>query len=519
MTDDNRNDRPPRFTRRGVLGTGAAMSAGAGLLALSGLPAQARAGDIPDEWDEEFDVVVIGSGFAGLSAAYEAQKAGSSVTVLEKMPSLGGNSAISGGVWSVGGTPLQEAQGIEDSPERLLEDMLAAGLDMNHVELARKVAFESLDSLMWSIEEIGVEYTETLTQLGGHAVARAYGTVDGTGAGITRPLAQRLRENDVEPRTRVALQRLLRGAAGRILGVTVRVGVPFPDDGSGEMRHIKARKAVVLATGGFGNDAVFRMLQDPRLDDDLDSTNQPGSTAEALREALSIGCTPIQLSWIQLGPWASPDERGFGLGPFFGQGIAAQHGIWVDTRTGERFVNEQADRKVRSDMILRVGNETIAIADAQGPERRGRDPETMQELLDRDVVRRFDTLAELAEAYGMSPDTLEETVGDWNAAVAAGEDPLFGRPLLRDQVVMDTAPWYAMRLTPKIHHTMGGVAINSEARALDVSTGEVIPGLYCAGEITGGVHGAVRLGGCAYGDAIVFGRIAGRNAAAEDSWG
>ncbi len=517
MTDDNRNDQQPRFTRRGVLGTGAAMSAGAGLLALSGSLAQARARDIPDDWDEEFDVVVIGSGFAGLAAAYEARMAGASVALFEKMPTLGGNSAISGGVWSVGGTPLQEAQGIEDSPERLLEDMLAAGMDMNHIELARKVAFESLDSLIWSIEEIGVEYTETLTQLGGHRVARSYGTVDGTGAGITRPMAQRLRENDVELRTRVALERLLRGAGGRIKGVTVRVGVPFPDDGSGEPRHIKARKAVVLATGGFGNDVVFRMLQDPRLDENLDSTNQPGATGEALREALNIGCTPVQLSWIQLGPWASPDERGFGQGPYFGQGVSAQHGIWVDTRTGERFVNEQADRKIRSDAILRVGNQTIAIADAKGPERW--DPQTMQDLLDRGVVQRFDTLAELAEAFGMAPDTLDETVAAWNAAVEAGEDPLFGRPMLRDQVVMDRAPWFAMRLTPKIHHTMGGVAINAEAQALDVSTGEVIAGLYCAGEVTGGVHGAVRLGGVAYGDAIVFGRTAGRNAAGEEDWG
>lgn len=142
----------------------------------------------------------------------------------------------------------------------------------------------------------------------------------------------------------------------------------------------------------------------------------------------------------------------------------------------------------------------------------------MEQLLERGVVRRFDTLAELAEAYGMAPDTLEETIAGWNAAVEAGEDPRFGRPMQRDQAVMDSAPWFAMRLTPKIHHTMGGVAINAEAQALDVSTGEVIPGLYCAGEITGGVHGAVRLGGCAYGDSIVFGRIAGRNAADEEEW-
>ena len=516
MTDDNRNDRPPRFTRRGVLGTGAAMSAGAGLLALSGLPAQARAGDIPDEWDEEFDVVVIGSGFAGLSAAYEAQKAGSSVTVLEKMPSLGGNSAISGGLWSIGGTAEQEAAGIEDSPEMLERDMLAAGLDMNHVELARKVARESLDALQWSIEEIGVEYRGGIVHLGGHAVPRSVGTQQGTGAGITRPLIERLRENGVEPRTRVMLERLLRDSDGRVKGVEVRDGVPFPDDGSGETRTIRAARAVVLATGGFGNDLDFRMIQDPRLDEAIETTNQPGATAESLREALNIGCTPVQLSWIQLGPWTSPDERGLGRGPFFAI-ACAEHGIWLDTRTAHRFVDELADRKVRADAIIAAGNETIAIMDASGAELT--DPELIDELLERDVVMRYDSVAELADAFGMPPDVLQETIDRWNDAVAEGEDTQYGRPMQRDQVTMDTAPWYAMRLSPKLHHTMGGVAINSEAQALDVSTGDVIPGLYCAGEITGGVHGAVRLGGCAYGDAIVFGRTAGRNAAAEDSWG
>ena len=516
MTDDKGDNHPPKLTRRSVLGTSTAMSVGAGLFALTGSPAQAQPGarDIPEDWDEESDVVVIGSGFAGLSAAYEARMAGASVVVLEKMPSLGGNSAISGGFWSVAGTPLQDEQGIEDSSEKLLEDMLAAGLDMNHVDLARIVA-EDAESLRWSIEEIGVEYRENLVHLGGHSVARSYHTAAGDGSGITRPLIDRLRENDVDPRTGVALVRLLRDADGRVKGVAVRDGVPFPDDGSGEMRHIKAGKAVVLATGGFGNDVAFRMLQDPRLKDGFSSTNQPGSTAEALREAFNIGCTPIQVSWIQLLPPLSPDERGFGLGFDFGV-MTTLHGIWIDTYTGERFVNELADRKTRADAMLRVGDKTIAIADADGAERV--EAETMEQLLNRDVVMRFDTLDEMADAHDIPLDALEETVSNWNASVEEGEDAQWGRSLQRDQTSLDTPPFYAMRLTPKIHHTMGGVGINTEAQALDVSTGEVIDGLYCAGEVTGGVHGAVRLGGCAYADSIVFGRIAGRNAAAEDSW-
>lgn len=517
MTRDTHGHRRNGVTRRTVLTTGAAFSAGAGALSIPTAQARTRGAGLPENWDESYDVVVIGSGFAGLSAAYEARKAGASVVLFEKMPTLGGNSAISGGGWSVPGTPLQAEQGIEDSADDMLRDMLAAGLDMNHIDLARKVAHESLDALMWSIDEIGVEYTDSLVHFGGHAVPRAYAVAAEMGAGITRPIIAKLRELGVEPRTRVRLEEILRDADGRVKGIVVRTGVPFPDDGTGETRTIKASRAVVLATGGFGNDVAFRQIQDPRLAGDLDTTNQPGATAESLRAALNIGCTPVQLSWIQIGPWTSPDERGFGLGPLFAQGVSAMHGIWLDTRTGKRFVDELADRKVRSDEILRVGNETIAIVDGRGFAR-GPAP-VLEEMLAREVLRRFDSLGEMAEAYGMSADTVQETIARWNAIVEAGEDTEYGRPLQRDQAPMDSAPWYAMRLSPKIHHTMGGVAINTEAQAIDVMTGDIIPGLYCAGEITGGVHGAVRLGGCAYGDAIVFGRTAGRNAAAEDDWG
>ncbi len=152
--------------------------------------------------------------------------------------------------------------------------------------------------------------------------------------------------------------------------------------------------------------------------------------------------------------------------------------------TGERFVNELADRKTRADAMLRDGDKTIAIADADGAARV--EAETMEQLLNRDVVMRFDTLDEMADAHDIPLDALEGTVSNWNASVEEGEDAQWGGPCKAIR----------LRLTPKIHHTMGGVGINTEAQALDVSTGEVIDGLYCAGEVTGGVHGAVRLGGC-----------------------
>ena len=122
----------------------------------------------------------------------------------------------------------------------------------------------------------------------------------------------------------------------------------FPDEDSGTPKSIKAKKAVILATGGFGNDVRFRSIQDPRLTGEVESTNRQGATAEALMEAMRIGAVPVQLSWIQLGPWASPDERMYGVGPLFATYVAFPYGVMVDPSTGRRIVNEMADRKTRA---------------------------------------------------------------------------------------------------------------------------------------------------------------------------
>lgn len=507
------------LTRRNLLKAGAIAAVASGLsINTSRARAQAKT-MLPSEWDEEFDVVVIGSGFAGLAAAHEAKKAGASVVVLEKMRVPGGNSIINGGIWSLAGTPIQEQAGIEDSPELLLKDMMAAGLGLNHRELAQKVAEESLNTLNWTINELDVQYLKEGSQLGGHSVPRSYTTYNQSGSGIVTQQLVKLKELGVEPRTQVIMRALLRDDDGRIKGVAVGEGYRHPADDASPSRFIKAKKAVVLATGGFSNDSAFRMQQDPRLTDDFDTTNQPGTTAEALREALNIGCTPIQLSWIQLGPWTSPDEKGMGMAWTFAL-VCAQYGLWVDTLTGKRIVNELADRKTRADAIIAAGNRCIAFCDANAyPYAKAMPGGRMEKLLERGIVQRFETLADMATAYDCPVESLQQTIAQFNTSVEANKDAEWGRYLQTNQPLINAAPFYVSRLSPKIHHTMGGVGINVHAQALDISNGDPIPGLYCAGEVTGGVHGAVRLGGCAVGDCLVFGRIAGQNAAAEQVWG
>jgi succinate dehydrogenase/fumarate reductase flavoprotein subunit len=196
------------------------------------------------------------------------------------------------------------------------------------------------------------------------------------------------------------------------------------------------------------------------------------------------------------------------------------YGLWIDTKTGKRFVNELADRKIRADAIIRVGNKCIAMTDAYGFSIGQKlIAESLPVLMERGVVKKYETLEEMAAAYSCPIEPLKETIEKFNKGVAAGKDEEWGRYLQKNQKPLGPGPWYALRLTPKIHHCMGGVNINVKAQALDVMTDQPIPGLYAAGEASGGVHGAVRLGSCATLDCLIFGRIAGRNAAAEKTWG
>ena len=507
-------------SRRDFLKVTGGTAAGIAVTGMAWRPGEAEAAAMPKKWNETFDVVVVGSGFAGLAAAYEAKKAGASVVVLEKMRTPGGNSIINGGVVSAAGSPMEARDGIKDSPELLLKDMLTAGLNLNHVELARLVAYESNNTVQWTINELGVKYKDSLSQEGGHSVPRMYSTYNQSGSAIVTQQLEKLKEIGIVPRTQVLLKRLLRDTDGRVKGVEIREKYVFPKENSGATKFIKAKKAVILATGGFGNDIAFRTIQDPRLTAGLESTNHPGATGEALREAFRIGCTPVQLSWIQLGPWGSPDEKGMGLNPFFAQLCCAMYGLWIDTRTGKRFVNELADRKIRADAIIRVGNKCIAFTDANGfaigQKTLG---DIMTKIMERGVVKRYDSLEAMAAAYNCPIGPLKESIANFNKAVATGKDEEWGRYLQKNQRAIDTAPYYASRLMPKVHHTMGGVNINVEAQALNVEDDKPIPGLYCAGEVTGGVHGAVRLGSCATLDCLTFGRIAGRNAARDKAWG
>jgi len=387
--------------------------------------------------------------------------------------------------------------------------MLKAGLYLNHVELAMMIAEKSREAAEWT-ETLGVQYKNRVTHLGGHSVPRSYSTYNSSGSAIVMKQLEKVKGLGVEVRMQAYVMSIIQDKDGKVAGLKIKKGYRFPDESTGTVKYLKANKGVVLASGGFGRDLYFRTIQDPKLTADVDSTNQPGATGEVLLDALRSGATPVQISWIQLGPWTSPDEKGMGIGYVFNAAAAFVYGVMVDPKTGKRFISELADRKIRADAIIRTGQPAICIADSNGVKR----VPILDKILAKGVAKKFDTIEALADEYKVPVDALKETISNWNKYVAQGKDEEYGRYMQTDQKPMITPPFYGCRAWPKVHHTMGGIQINTKAQVIGLDR-KPIPGLYAAGEIAGGVHGAVRLGSCAVLDCIVFGRIAGQSATAK----
>lgn len=468
------------------------------------------------KWDETFDVIVVGSGFAGLAAAIEAKKAGANVIVLEKMPTAGGNSIINGGILTATGCPQQKKHNIEDSKELLEKDILVAGNYMNDVKKVHQMVDRVLSTYEWTVNELGVEYLpDAIGQEGGHSVPRYVTTKIGSGAGIVNKQLDKCLELGIPIRLRTYVDKIIRTANG-VEGVEVLEGYRFPKAGSGRHKSLKANKGVILCYGGFSADVPYRTIQDPKLNATLDTTNQPGATSELWRETSSIGCLQAQNDWIQCGPWGNPHEKGMGIGWQFNQTAAAEYGLWTNS-AGKRFVNELANRKVRADAIMveqANGRKCFAIADANGvkPFETQR-PGMLNKHLERNLIFKYDTLDELAKAQGIDAEQLKQTVEEFNGYVKNKKDPVLGRYINNEQLPVETAPFYVGELQPKVHHTMGGLITDDKCMVLDVKTDKPIKGLYAAGEATGHVHGAVRLGSVAILDCLVFGRMAGENCA------
>ncbi|MBE7216211.1 flavocytochrome c [Shewanella benthica] len=464
------------------------------------------------KWDKEVEVLIIGSGFAGLAAAIEATRKGAKdVHIFEKMSYFGGNSAINGGLFAAPGTPMQKKEGVQDSVDRMVADQMKSGRGIADEALLRHVAEHAVEALQMTMDA-GSEFHPYLQQLGGHSVARTYQTTVSCGAGITQPLYKECKKIGVKTHNRSKFEGFLVGEKGEILGVKMRENYHFGEDQPGKVIKIRAKRGVIMATGGFAQNIDLRMAQDPTLTAEVGCTNAPGATGEGMYEMFRLGAIPVHLAHIQSGPWASPDEGGFGYVSNYSI-YNFPHSMAINRLTGKRFMNEIADRKTRADAELGCRDEKgealppILITSYKDSKKH---PNT-KKVIKYNVGWKFDTVEELAKHFEVPLKPLKAQIEEYNSYVKSGEDTQFGKNMTKAKDKFIQAPFTVVRLWPKVHYCQGGVQVNAKAEVKDSFTGKPISGLYAAGEVCGGIHGVSRLGSCSIPECMVMGMTAARS--------
>ncbi len=440
------------------------------------------------------DVLVVGSGFAGLSAAIEAAQAGCTVQLIEKRDTYGGNSWISGGVLAAVDVETQRRYGIQDSTAQMFDDIMRAGRGHNDPALVRQVCANSYSVLEWLREALQIPFMPRIDQFGGHSVPRCYTVADIQGRNMLNPLLKRAQSLGVSLHLNTSLHNLRQDAQQRVVAAEL-----MRDDGS--LQTVPLARGVVLASGGFGGEMADLQVI-------TTATRLPDSSGEILHLARQLGAQLIDLDQVQLLPCASPDEVGRGVAPVFASYVVFPYGMMLDVNSGQRFVNEWTDRKTRTDAMLALQQPAIGITDQNGIENAG---EMIKDHMDDQVIIRFETLEALASAYQLPLAAVQESLHTYNHYVLQQQDAAFGKPIPANAKPL-APPYYALRLWPKTHSTMGGVKVNPYMQVLNTEE-QIIPGLFAAGEVTGGVHGVSRLAGCAITECLVLGRSAGQQIA------
>lgn len=442
---------------------------------------------------ETADVVVIGSGGAGFSAAITAHDLGAKVVVLEKMPITGGNTQLAAGGMNAAGTRFQAAKGIKDSWQDMYEDTMKGGRNRGIPALVEVLAKNSAASVDW-MTGLGAD----LTDIGRSGGARADRTHRPTGGAVVGPhLSEVFKRNAAQRRLDVRLNsrvlEILAAPGGSIRGVAVqnKLGARYTID----------TRVVVLAAGGFGS-SLERVAQYQPNYRTFSSTNQPGATGDGIDLAVALGAQLRDMAEIQIHPTQAAGSK-----ILITETVRGNGAILVN-REGKRFVNEVTTRDAASAAVLKqTGGTAFLILD----EVIRRSLKQIEGYFHLELVKEGKTLEELARTIGVDGPNLARTVEAYNGYQAAKADGEFKRPDMPRPIVRPN--FFAIEIRPGIHYTMGGVLIDTKAQALN-RDGRPIAGLFAAGEVTGGVHGANRLGGNSISETITFGRIAGAESVA-----
>ena len=450
-----------------------------------------------------YDVVVIGAGGAGFSAAITARNAGANVVLLEKMPAVGGNSLISGAEMNVAKNWVQPKLGInDDSPELHAQDTFKGGDGKGDMKVINVMTHEALDAAKWCRDYLGVRFEDdNLFFFGGHSRKRALIPVGHTGTEFIAKFQAKADELGIPVITNMKAEELIKDKDGRVVGVKATM--------DGSEYTFNAKGGVVLATGGFGANPEMVKKYNPKIDERFKTTDAPGTTGEALYMAERAGAQLVNMGYIQTYPICDPISGAIEL-------IADTRfdGAIMLNQEGKRFVEELQRRDVLSEAIL---NQTGRYCWVLWNDKIGSISNTVkahaneyEAFTKQGIMTTCDDLKCIADFTKIPFDQLRKTVKRVSDMAGKGNDKDFNhRAGLMD---MQQGKYYVIKAVPSTHHTMGGVRINEKAEAL-TAEGKVIPGLWAAGEVTGVTHGTNRLGGNAYTDIIVFGRIAGEAAA------
>ena len=454
----------------------------------------------------EVDVVVIGAGGAGMAAAVTANENGKNVLVVEKTSAMGGNTTLAGGALNAVDEGSDIAIANNDSVEHHYTQTYEGGNKAGKPELIRILVEQAWDGVEW-LKSMGMEFIEgeVFTVTGG-MWPRAHKPVEPVGTGFFKTYQSYMDTHEgIEVMYNTAAKELI-VENGVVTGVIC-------EGATGNTITVKAVNGVVLATGGFAGNVEMRQKHNTQwadLGEQIKTTNAAGITGDGILMAEAVGANLVDMGNIQLLPLGDPQT-----GSLSGNiEHDVERRIFIN-KEGNRFVNEGGRRDEMTQALIEQTDSYMYIFMDSDCYPTGDEVnnfnESANDLVAQGRAFKADTLEEMAELMGVPAENLIAAVDGFNSHVDDKSVDEFGRTLYSTKI--DTAPYYAAPRVPTVHHTMGGVEINENTEVLDVN-GNVIPGLFAAGEVTGGIHGENRLGGNALTDTVVFGRIAGNSASA-----